>query len=37
VHSTRPLRPGMDKAQARFFGLTRECGLHVGNERGVAA
>jgi phosphoadenosine phosphosulfate reductase len=37
VHSTRPLRPGMDKAQARFFGLTRECGLHVGNERSVAA
>ncbi|MDI1251911.1 phosphoadenylyl-sulfate reductase [Thermomonas sp.] len=37
VHTTRPLRPGMDKAQARFFGLTRECGLHIGNETSAAA
>ena len=37
VHTTRPLRPGMDTSQARFFGLTRECGLHVGNEESAAA
>lgn len=28
VHTTRPLQPGMDAAQTRFFGLRRECGLH---------
>ncbi len=28
VHTTRPLQPGMDLAQTRFFGLRRECGLH---------
>ncbi|MBV2208051.1 MAG: phosphoadenylyl-sulfate reductase [Thermomonas sp.] len=28
VHTTRPLQPGMDIAQTRFFGLRRECGLH---------
>ena len=37
VHTTRPVRPGMDATQARFFGLVRECGLHVGNERSAAA
>ena len=29
VHTTRPLEPGMDAAQTRFFGLRRECGLHL--------
>ncbi len=28
VHTTRPLQPGMDASQTRFFGLRRECGLH---------
>ena len=28
VHTPRPLQPGMDAAQTRFFGLRRECGLH---------
>jgi phosphoadenosine phosphosulfate reductase len=28
THTTRPLQPGMDAAQTRFFGLRRECGLH---------
>ncbi len=28
VHTTRPLQPGMDVSQTRFFGLRRECGLH---------
>ena len=28
VHTTRPLQPGMDPGQTRFFGLRRECGLH---------
>ncbi len=28
VHTTQPLKPGMDAAQTRFFGLRRECGLH---------
>lgn len=37
VHTTRPLRPGMDTSQARFFGLTRECGLHVANAASAAA
>lgn len=37
VHTTRALRPGMDAAQARFFGLTRECGLHGRNETSAAA
>ncbi len=37
IHTTRPLRPGMDATQARFFGLTRECGLHVSNEASAAA
>ena len=28
-HSSRPLEPGMSEEQTRFFGLKRECGLHV--------
>lgn len=29
VHTTRPLEPGMAAEQTRFFGLRRECGLHL--------
>lgn len=28
VHTTRPWEPGMREEDTRFFGLTRECGLH---------
>ncbi|WP_290888250.1 phosphoadenylyl-sulfate reductase [Arenimonas sp.] len=28
THSTRPLGPGMEEEDTRFFGLKRECGLH---------
>ncbi len=28
VHTTRPLQPGMQEEDTRFFGLKRECGLH---------
>lgn len=28
VHTTRPLEPGMNEQDTRFFGLNRECGLH---------
>ena len=28
VHTTRPLQPGMNDEDTRFFGLKRECGLH---------
>jgi phosphoadenosine phosphosulfate reductase len=28
VHTTRPLEPGMNEEDTRFFGLKRECGLH---------
>lgn len=28
-HSTRRIEAGMDAEQTRFFGLKRECGLHV--------
>lgn len=28
VHTTRPLEAGMSEEDTRFFGLTRECGLH---------
>jgi phosphoadenosine phosphosulfate reductase len=28
-HTSRPLQPGMSEEQSRFFGLTRECGLHL--------
>jgi phosphoadenosine phosphosulfate reductase len=27
-HTSQPLQPGMSEEQSRFFGLTRECGLH---------
>jgi phosphoadenosine phosphosulfate reductase len=36
VHTTAPLRDG-DVAKTRFFGLTRECGLHFDNAGSVAA
>ena len=29
THTSRPLEPGMSAEQSRFFGLTRECGLHT--------
>lgn len=28
-HTSQPLQPGMSDEQTRFFGLQRECGLHV--------
>ncbi|MFT4606590.1 MAG: phosphoadenosine phosphosulfate reductase [Urechidicola sp.] len=28
THTSRPLEPGMNDEQSRFFGLQRECGLH---------
>jgi phosphoadenosine phosphosulfate reductase len=28
THTTRPLEPGMLEEETRFFGLSRECGLH---------
>lgn len=28
-HTSRPLMPGMSEEETRFFGLKRECGLHV--------
>lgn len=28
-HTSRPLEPGMSEEQTRFFGLKRECGLHL--------
>ena len=37
VHTTAPLRPGMDAAQTRFFGLRRECGLHFDQATASAA
>ena len=37
VHTTRPLQPGMDIAQTRFFGLRRECGLHFDQPTASAA
>ncbi len=36
VHTTRPLHDG-DIAQTRFFGITRECGLHGDGSGSVAA
>ena len=36
VHTTAPLRDG-DAAKTRFFGLTRECGLHFDLPGSVAA
>ncbi|TWI01911.1 phosphoadenosine phosphosulfate reductase [Luteimonas cucumeris] len=29
AHTTRRLEPGMSEEDTRFFGLTRECGLHL--------
>ncbi len=29
THTSRPIEPGMSDQQSRFFGLTRECGLHI--------
>ncbi|MEM9421668.1 MAG: phosphoadenylyl-sulfate reductase [Pseudomonadota bacterium] len=29
VHTTRKLEPGMSEEETRFFGLTRECGIHL--------
>ncbi len=29
MHTTRPLLDGMKEEETRFFGLKRECGLHV--------
>ncbi|WP_125782686.1 phosphoadenylyl-sulfate reductase [Pseudoalteromonas rubra] len=29
VHTTRKLEPGMSEEETRFFGLNRECGLHI--------
>lgn len=29
THTSRPMEPGMSEEQSRFFGLTRECGLHI--------
>lgn len=37
VHTTRPLSAGMDVEDTRFFGLKRECGLHVDDGAGLAA
>ena len=28
-HTTQPLSPGMSEEDTRFFGLKRECGIHV--------
>jgi phosphoadenosine phosphosulfate reductase len=30
VHTTRPLTADMAEEETRFFGLKRECGLHIG-------
>ncbi|MEM8701113.1 MAG: phosphoadenylyl-sulfate reductase [Pseudomonadota bacterium] len=29
IHTTRKLEPGMLEEDTRFFGMTRECGLHI--------
>lgn len=36
VHTTRPLEPGMNEEETRFFGLKRECGLHFDSEPNAA-
>jgi phosphoadenosine phosphosulfate reductase len=36
VHTTRPLQPGMNEEDTRFFGLKRECGLHFDSEPNAA-
>ena len=30
VHTSVPLQPGMTEEETRFHGLTRECGIHLG-------
>jgi phosphoadenosine phosphosulfate reductase len=30
IHTTRPLTADMTEEETRFFGLKRECGLHIG-------
>ena len=30
MHTTRPLTADMTEEETRFFGLKRECGLHIG-------
>jgi phosphoadenosine phosphosulfate reductase len=30
VHTTRPLSANMTEEETRFFGLKRECGIHIG-------
>jgi phosphoadenosine phosphosulfate reductase len=30
VHTTRPLTADMTEEETRFFGLKRECGIHIG-------
>lgn len=30
THSTQPLSPGMNEEDTRFNGITRECGIHLG-------
>jgi phosphoadenosine phosphosulfate reductase len=30
MHTTRPLSTDMTEEETRFFGLKRECGLHIG-------
>src|SRR5690606_12698669 len=37
VHTTRPLQEGMRPEDTRFFGLKRECGLHLAAEPDLAA
>jgi len=32
VHTTRPLSGDMTEEETRFFGLKRECGLHIGED-----
>jgi phosphoadenosine phosphosulfate reductase len=34
VQTTRKLEPGMTEEETRFFGLTRECGLHENTDGG---
>lgn len=34
VQTTRKLEPGMTEEETRFFGLTRECGLHENTQGG---
>jgi phosphoadenosine phosphosulfate reductase len=29
IHTSRPIESGMSEEQSRFFGLSRECGLHL--------